>query len=118
MNLPSTKHISVEPVMLVGLTGSELIIMIVLAILFAAVFALLLYLALPGVGLQIFTLWFVGTIVISKFIQWQLVRTKRNKPNGYYQQAIRIMLSNWFGGGFESGDVINYQGPWDYVRHR
>jgi len=109
---PVTDRINVEPPILNGMTASEAKIIATFAFAFWALvggvlgwwlgfWQVLLVTAVPG---TMVTIWMAST---------RLARIKRNRPDGYYRQAIHIRLATW---GLRAPVFISHDGHWELGR--
>ena len=112
IELPSTLYVASEPDLVVGLTGTELTIVMLGAFAFCLFTSLTVYLLLPVSFTRTLSLSFLASIGVAAFVRRLLVRTKRNRPNGYYVQLIQIQFERLFGGN----RFIRWQGYWDFAR--
>ncbi len=102
-----------EPIVILGLTKSELLLLTFVAA------ALCLPLGMVvGVVLGKWTMGlpigFLSIVLVDVSVGVMLVRVKRQRPDGYYQQRLRIALQEW---GLFRGDFIRHHGVWDVRRH-
>lgn len=112
VRLPVARRISFQPIMAVGLTGTELIAVIAcgFAVMLAAILITLpvfraLHVSLLSGGL----LGFAGAFVLRA----EIIRSKRQAPEGYVEQRfLRLRLP--FGG---VPGLIGQHGTWDPQRH-
>lgn len=110
--LPSTWSISSQPVMVMGLNGTELIIVIVSG--FAAMFAgSILGSIVLGRAHQGLLVGSAAGLIVSVVMKMLIQVFKRQKPEGYYKQLLYRVGRDWMG----AGGVIGHQGRWDALRH-
>lgn len=110
--LPPTYRISRQPVMALGLNGTELIIVVSAGFAVMAAVALLgaillgraHYGLLAGVAAGLVT-----SVVMKTFI----TTFKRQKPEGYYVQILRRVRARVAGGR----GMVLHAGYWDVLRH-
>ena len=111
--LPSCRYINHQPVMMMGLNGSE--------IMFVLLFALLIGMT-TGTVIAVFTntmgflvlIGFVLTALMALISAKVLRYVKRQRPEGYYQQWMRVKTAGWFA----TSVVIKHSGPFDHLRHQ
>ena len=113
LDLPSTRNINSEPVILAGLTASELLIVTLIGIASAIVASAVMLLLFPSVGLKLMGFMFLLAVVVAFYGRYWIVQNKRNRPEGYYLQALKIQFDALTGGD----RVIEYEGFWDFLRH-
>ena len=109
---PITDRVNVEPAILNGMTASEAQVI--------GLISLVLCLMLGGFLVIVTGLWqtllltaFFGPLAVLWFSSKYLAQIKRNRPDGYYSQAMHLWLS---GRGFSSCKFINHDGYWSLGR--
>ena len=112
MSLPSCHRINHQPDMIMGLNGTETLCVILvsfalgmsISVVITTVINLPAFVALVGFAL---------TLAIAFVAARALRFVKRQRPQGYYQQWIRVRGAQWFG----SRVLITHGGAFDHLRH-
>ncbi len=110
--LPSTQRISAQPVMALGLNGTELIIVLLVGVASMMIFAVIGTLIMPTVHLAML-LGFFAAFVFGFIARTFITFFKRQKPDGYYQQLLRRVFRDAWG----NPALVNHEGHWDAMRH-
>jgi len=112
--LVSLTRLNYEPIVILGLNRTEVMILIGASLLLwlpvCQTFA-----ALQGrwqSGIPLGLGFAVATIVVSGVV---LARIKRNRPEGYYQQIVRLRLED---AGLYNTHLIRREGVWDIRHHQ
>ena len=110
--LPDTKYITHEPELVVGLTGTELYVIMLLSVIACVITTIILWLITPFSMPKLFAFCFLVALAVGVALRFLVVRTKRNRPYGYYQQLLKITKYKLTG----SSAYIKRNGYWDNQR--
>ena len=110
--LPDTKYISHEPELVVGLTGTELYIIMMLSVLVCVATSLLLWLLTPFSMPKLLSFCFLVALGVAVCLRYLIVKTKRDRPYGYYFQLLKITYYRLTG----SNAYISRNGYWNNQR--
>lgn len=109
---PVTDRVNVEPAILRGMTMTEAkVISLVTVPLFLVLGTVLMY--FTGFWQFILALGFVGPLITLWYASDYLQELKRNRPDGYYTQAIHLWLAKR---GFVNNKFLSHHGQWDLGR--
>lgn len=109
---PITDRVNVEPAILNGMTASEaqVIGLVSLALCLMLGGALL---AATGWWQALLLAALFGPLVILWFASKYLAKIKRNRPDGYYSQALHQKMAGW---GLATSKFIDHTGYWSLGR--
>ena len=109
---PITDRVNVEPAILNGMTASEAqvigLVSLVLCLMLGAFLV-----AVTGFWQALLLVTLFGPLAVLWFSSKYLARIKRNRPDGYYSQAMHLWLA---GRGFASSKFIDHDGYWSLGR--
>lgn len=109
---PITDRVNVEPAILNGMTASEAQVI--------GLVSLVVCLMLGGVLLVVTGWWqalmlvaLFGPLAVLWFVSKYLAKIKRNRPDGYYSQALHQKVAGW---GLATSKFIDHTGYWSLGR--
>ena len=109
---PITDRVNVEPAILNGMTASEAqvigLVSLVLCLMLGAFLV-----AVTGFWQALLLVNLFGPLAVLWFSSKYLAQIKRNRPDGYYSQAMHLWLS---ARGLTSCKFINHDGYWSLGR--
>ena len=109
---PITERVNGEPAILNGMTASEAqvsgLVSLVLCLMLGAFLV-----AVTGFWQALLLVTLFGPLAVLWFSSKYLAQIKRNRPDGYYSQAMHLWLS---ARGFTSCKFINHDGYWSLGR--
>lgn len=109
---PVTDRVNVEPAILRGMTMTEAkVISLVTVPIFLLLGVALMY--FTGFWQFILALGFVGPLITLWYASEYLQGLKRDRPDGYYTQAIHLWLAKR---GFVTNKFLSHDGQWDLGR--
>lgn len=109
---PVTDRVNVEPAIIRGMTVTEAkVISLVTVPVFLLIGGVLLL--LTGFWQFILVLGVAGPLVSLWYASGRLQQIKRNRPDGYYTQAIHLWLAKR---GLTKNQFLSYHGQWDLGR--
>lgn len=103
-----------EPIVLLGLNRSEIVMLLSASTLLWLPLMQVVWIIMGKwmMGLPVGLMFITATIVIAGAV---LRKVKTNRPEGYYQQAIRLRMEDLH---LLSTHLIRRAGPWDTRRHK
>lgn len=103
-----------EPIVLLGLNRSEIVMLLCASTLFWLPIMQVVWIVMGKwmMGLPVGLMFITATIVVAGAV---LRKIKTNRPEGYYQQVIRLRMEDFH---LLSTDLIRTAGPWDTRRHK
>ena len=107
-------RLNFEPIIILGLTKSELLTVTVLAVT-VCVPAGLLFGVTVGKWTMGMPIGFLAAFVVIVIAGVGLAKVKRQRPSGYYQQQLIIALHEL---GVQKTWLVRHSGLWDVRRHR
>ncbi len=113
-DLVTLTRLNHEPIVLLGLNRSEIVMLLCVSTLVWLPLMQVVWIIMGKwmMGLPVGLMFITATVVVAGAI---LRKVKTNRPEGYYQQVIRLRMEDFH---LLSTHLIRRAGPWDTRRHK